>query len=187
VLTSVGDPGVPGDETYLRENTGQVDLVGLELEAARRLGDVSADWAIAGGVSVTYGRQYDDTVNELTGVAEFDDVPARRIPPLNGYLSLMYDPRTVESWISWSELRLFMADRQDQLHPEDLSDPRINPNGTAGYATVDIDLGGPLGGKGSGASWNFGLHNILDQDYRMHGSGLDGPGINAVFGLAWRF
>jgi hypothetical protein len=48
-----------------------------------------------------------------------------------------------------------------------------------------LDLGGPLGRSGPGAYWFLGVHNLLDEEYRVHGSGLDGPGLGLVVGARW--
>lgn len=186
-LVDEGDPNATGDETYLRDNTGEVEIYGTEIALERKLGDETADFALRGGATWTIGTQYDDTVNPATGEATYDDVPARRIPPLFGYVALAYDPLVPRwSWIRWAELRLTLADEQDELNPDDLTDPRIDPNGTGSWERLDLDFGGPLGQQG-GSTWNVGLHNILDEAYRVHGSGLDAPGFGVVVGLSWVF
>jgi outer membrane receptor protein involved in Fe transport len=101
-------------------------------------------------------------------------------------LALRYDPAKPEGLVHWGELSLKAADEQDRLNPEDKLDPRIDPNGTDGWTTVGFDLGGPLGAQ-SRSRWSLGLHNIFDESYRVHGSGVDAPGFNAVFGLEWNF
>ncbi|MBL8863072.1 MAG: TonB-dependent receptor [Planctomycetes bacterium] len=184
-LVDEGDPGTLGDETYLRDNTGRVEIYGVELRAERRLGAEGSPFALRGGIAWATGRQYDDTLDPATGEAPYDDVPARRIPPLNGYVALAYDSVVPAwSWLTWAELRLTLADAQDDLNPDDLSDPRIDPDGTESWGRVDLDLGGPLG-KHGGSRWNLGLHNLLDEAYRVHGSGLDAPGFGVVVGVAW--
>ncbi|MFN0009390.1 MAG: TonB-dependent receptor [Planctomycetota bacterium] len=186
-LIDVGDPGTTGDETYLRDNTGNLAIWGAELEVRRKLGSEDADFAVGAGIAWTEGRQYDDTIDPTTGDAPYDGVPARRIPPLHGKLSLLYEPAVVKRGIQWGELQLTVADEQDDLNPEDLADPRINPDGTAGWAVVDLDFGGSLGSLRSGSRWSLGFHNLLDREYRIHGSGFDAPGFNVVVELAWTF
>ena len=186
VLTDVGNPGTTGDETYLRENVGTVEFVGVEAEVRRYLGDDSP-FSVGGGIAWARGRQYDDTINPATGNADFDDVPARRMPPVNGHVSFYYDALENDPTVSWAELAIVMADAQDDLHPEDLTDPRIDPDGTPGWATLNVDLGGPLGSNDAASTWSLGVHNLLDQDYRVHGSGVDAPGINLVAALRWSF
>jgi hemoglobin/transferrin/lactoferrin receptor protein len=185
VLLDKGVVGTPGDETYLRENVGTVEFVGVEAEVRRALGDDSP-WSVGAGIAWARGRQYDDTINPGTGNQDFDDVPARRIPPLHGHVSMHYDALEPSSQLGWGELALVMADEQDDLHPEDLTDPRINPEGTAGWATLNLDVGGALTSDAN-ASWSLGVHNVLDKEYRVHGSGIDAPGVNVVLGLRWSF
>ncbi len=186
-LVDEGDPGETGDETYVRTNSGRVDIYGAELMLRRQLGSTESPFALETGVAYTYGRQYDDTVNPVTGVAEFDDVPARRIPPLNGRVSLIYEPVHSESALSWAEFQVVAAAEQDELNPEDLTDPRIDPDGTSGWIVLNLDFGGPLGALSDHSRWSLGVHNILDEAYRVHGSGFDAPGFNVVAGLEWSF
>jgi outer membrane receptor protein involved in Fe transport len=186
-LVDEGDPTMLGDEVYLRANVGEVDIWGVEASVERKLGDAQADFALAAGVAWTDGEQNDETVNPVTGEATYDGVPARRIPPLNGYVALEYAPASPRwSWLGWAELRLTLAAEQDELNPDDLSDPRIDPNGTDGWERVDVDFGGPIGDR-PGSTWMVGFHNVLDELYRVHGSGLDAPGFGVVVGLGWTF
>lgn len=185
VLVDVGNPGTLGDETYLRENVGSIAIAGAEARLSRRFADDSP-WGAEGTLTFTRGRQYDDTVNQLTGEKTYNDVPARRIPPLFGSLALTYDALESSTPLGWGRLEMIAADEQDDLSPDDLADPRMNPAGTAGWAVFNLDVGGSLSSYVDGASWSFGLHNILDQQYRIHGSGLDAPGIGAVLTLSWQ-
>jgi outer membrane receptor protein involved in Fe transport len=105
------------------------------------------------------------------------------VPPLHGSLSLAYDSSSRWKYLSTSELTLWWADDQDRLSPADESDPRIDPDGTDGWTSVDLDFSGPIGERKVGASWNFGVHNLFDEAYRIHGSGLDAPGLYFVGGI----
>jgi outer membrane receptor protein involved in Fe transport len=76
------------------------------------------------------------------------------------------------------------AGAQDRLSPRDVNDVRINPAGTPGWVTLNL-----------AASWRSGDHwqatasieNMLDQQYRLHGSGIDSTGRNLLLSLryAW--
>jgi outer membrane receptor protein involved in Fe transport len=116
-------------------------------------------------------------------------VPFRRIPPLHGNVVLRWDGVEREQRVDWAELAFVWAATQDELNPDDESDPRIDPDGTEGWAVLDFDLGGPLGdpatvsGGRARASWTLGVHNLLDENYRIHGSGFDAPGRSLVVGL----
>ena len=97
--------------------------------------------------------------------------PADRIPPLSGRFNIAYDPGInirVDGWLRF-------ASAQDRLSARDIRDVRIDPAGTSGWGIVGV-----------GARWNYrsswqfalGVDNILDRQYRVHGSGLDAPGRN---------
>jgi iron complex outermembrane receptor protein/hemoglobin/transferrin/lactoferrin receptor protein len=55
---------------------------------------------------------------------------------------------------------------------------------TAGWMTADIMAGVPLGER-----WSIsgGVQNVLDRSYRVHGSGVDGPGISVFASVWYRF
>ncbi len=187
VLIDPGNPGMTGDEIFMRENVGQADIYGLELEGWRRLGD--DDSPFRGELSAVYtrGEQEDDETLDSMGNLAFDGVPFRRIPPLHGRVGVSYRPADPKGgFLGWSRLELQWAWEQDRLHPEDIGDPRIDPAGTPGWAIVNADLGGPLG-KLDGGTWQLGVHNLFDREYRVHASGFDAPGLGLVFGLRLAF
>ncbi len=184
VLIDAGDPLVTGDETYQRENTGEVALWGIEAYLKRQLEGAWSDYAAQLQLAFTRGRHYDYQLDPGSGSA-VEDVDARRVPPLFGRLSWLYEPREPRAWLNWGELALVAASEQDELHPEDLLDPRIDPNGTDAWATLDLDFGGPLGAADASSHWKLGLHNLFDADYRVHGTGFDAPGASFVLGLSW--
>ncbi|MEZ6016053.1 MAG: TonB-dependent receptor [Planctomycetota bacterium] len=182
-LIDIGDPNTSGDETYLRSNAGRLDLAGIEVGFERALGGFASPWSIAGQASWVRGRQYDDTLG--------GGVDARRVPPLFGDVAVRWRgalasaaPTAAPRWLDEASLRLAFAMRQDQLHPDDLTDPRIDPNGTAGWSVWTIDVGGALSRQ---VRWNASLVNLLDEDYRAHGAGIDGPGRSAVVTLTASF
>ncbi|MBI4873681.1 MAG: TonB-dependent receptor, partial [Acidobacteria bacterium] len=55
---------------------------------------------------------------------------------------------------------------------------------TAGWLTCHLAGGIPLTDR---MSLNGGIFNVLDRNYRIHGSGVDAPGIAAFLGLRLRF
>ena len=65
-----------------------------------------------------------------------------------------------------------------------MRDPRIDPEGTAGWGTLNVLL------RWDASEWlNLGLklENMGDARYREHGSGIDAPGLNVGIWLdaAW--
>jgi outer membrane cobalamin receptor len=118
-------------------------------------------------VNYLHGEQ---TENDGTGN------PADRIPPFNGRLSLRYEVSNsllIESY-------LHFAGSQDRLSPRDVQDVRIDPAGTPGWVTINL-----------AASWQVSerwrttasVENILDKNYRLHGSGIDATGRNLFLSL----
>ena len=177
-LIDLGDPVVTGDETYLRQNVGEVELYGAEASLRHPLGDSGLSGVYS--VTLTRGRQFDDVLDPGDGRTD-----ARRIPPLFGRAALEYRPLESLLELDWVDLELLWADNQDNLNPQDVSDPRVDPNGTPGWGVVNLDFGGALGER-SEFSWNAGLHNAFDKEYRVHASGFDAPGRSLVFGVDWR-
>ena len=97
----------------------------------------------------------------------------RRIPPLQVVAGIRRrdpEPRTYIDFYAW------MADRQDRLNFQDLSDSRIPNDGTPGYATFNLRLGTMISER---EHLSLELENLFDKDYRVHGSGVDGAGFSA--------
>lgn len=55
---------------------------------------------------------------------------------------------------------------------------------TAGWWTGDVVAGTPLGER---LELHVGAMNLLDKNYRVHGSGVDAPGINLTVGIRYSF
>ncbi len=150
------------------QNLSQVILWGAEM-GARFL--VREDLELSTSLTFTWGEE------------EFPDgrtEPADRIPPLNGRVGLLYRPRPT----LWIEPFIRFATEQDRLSPRDKADPRINPNGTPGWVTGNVHLGWDIHPN---VGLRFALENITNLKYREHGSGIDAPGVNAIFSLQGRF
>ncbi len=95
--------------------------------------------------------------------------PADRIPPLNGELSLRWQPSAaLETWI-----RLGATARQDRLSARDRADPRINPEGSAGWARFGLGLRWQASET---MTLRLQVDNLADRSYREHGSGVDAAG-----------
>jgi outer membrane receptor protein involved in Fe transport len=115
-------------------------------------------------LNYTWGEQ------EVSGS---DSEPADRIPPLSGRLELSHDAGgayRLDNWIRF-------AAGQDRLSARDLRDSRIDPQGTPGWVVIGARLQ-----REFSANWqaSITLDNLLDQRYRVHGSGLDAPGRNVI-------
>ena len=147
-----------GRDVVRSENLARVETRGVELEW-----DWSpADWLQVGGnTSYTWGAQRLGDRREA----------ADRIPPLQGSLYLTY----LHSERLQFDARLDFADGQDRLSARDVRDPRIDPNGTPGWASFDTSVTWrPT------SDWRVmaSLSNLADRKYRYHGSGIDAVGRN---------
>lgn len=105
-----------------------------------------------------------------------------RMMPITVNVGARYDVPDAPLWLYTTAT---FTDDTDYLSTRDQGDTsRIPPSGTPGYALVNI-----------GAGWNatdnltftVTLENLLDADYRVHGSGVNGGGIGLVFGVNWTF
>jgi outer membrane receptor protein involved in Fe transport len=147
---------------YQRRNVGQAELQGVELAGELLL---TPRWSTYGNLTYTYGQN-------LT-----DDEPLSRIPPTQGIIGLRWRDAEARNWF---DLYAWLVARQDRLSSRDLRDTvRIPPGGTPGYATLNLRLGSFIT---SNQRVTLGIENIFDKAYRVHGSGVDGPGISGHFG-----
>jgi len=154
---------IDGYQVYKKENVEEAYIQGMEATAKWK--PLSA-FEINGGVSYTYGQSI--TKNE----------PLRRIPPLNGRLAVTYSVKKF-----FSTVELLFAEKQDRLAAGDKSDNRIPTGGTPGWQVVNLFAGYQL----SPVKFNVGLQNLLNEDYRTHGSGINGVGRSAFLSINYAF
>jgi hemoglobin/transferrin/lactoferrin receptor protein len=78
-----------------------------------------------------------------------------------------------------------LAAKADKLSADDKRDTqRIPPGGTPGYAVYHL-RGGVRVTKNLNVA--LGLENIFDDDYRVHGSGVNEPGRNLILTASCAF
>jgi outer membrane receptor protein involved in Fe transport len=165
VLT--GDRTSSGRLIVQSRNATRQTLSGIESGLEWRPDD---QWRGYGSLTWTRG---DETID---GVED----PADRIPPLQGRIGAEWRATERVSLEGWA----FFATRQDRLSPRDQVDPRINPDGTAGYGTLNARV---AWAATPALDFALRLENLTDKRYRDHGSGLDDPGRNLIATLDWRF
>ena len=168
-ITSVltGELNQAGQELTQSRNATRLVLSGVEAGVQYAPGE---DWRAY--ASATYSK----------GDEEFEgnQYAADRIPPLFGKAGVRWNFAAqweLEGWVLY-------AGRQDRLSPRDTSDARINPDGTAGWATLNARVGfSPR----ENLSLRFSAENLSDKRYREHGSGIDAVGRNLSLALDLRF
>jgi hemoglobin/transferrin/lactoferrin receptor protein len=175
-----------GEDTYVRQNQGSAVIQGIEARFDQRFGPRSP-WSTDVSLAWTAGRQYDDTVDEATGEQPFYDVPYRRIPPLQGVVGLEYAKGAQIAPADLIRFATRWALEQDDLNPADITDPRIDPNGTPGFVVFDFGFEGRLGQRQDLGRWRLVFENLLDHQYRIHGSGIDAPGFGVLLAMEFWF
>jgi len=106
--------------------------------------------------------------------------PFSRLLPPTGELAVRFSPGR---W--WVEGAVRAAARADQLSASDRRDTqRIPPGGTPGWVVGTVRAGARIWRDVHAA---VAVENITDEDYRIHGSGVNEPGRNFVLTLNARF
>ncbi len=158
-----GDTLINGERVYQKANRGKAVIYGVEAEFYTWINN---SFKFLSHLTYTYGQN--KTANE----------PIRRIPPAFGRLSGEYHKKSIFAALDWT-----FASAQDRLAGGDKSDHRINPKGTPGYGVIALRTGYHV----KGISAEAGFENILDQAYRIHGSGIDGYGRHIWIRTSFRF
>jgi hemoglobin/transferrin/lactoferrin receptor protein len=136
------------------------------------------------GIETAWKYAFTEGVNIETGVAYSygqnltKNEPMRRIPPLNGRFALNFNKN---QWFSTFEI--LGASKQNRLAQGDKDDNRIPQGGTPAWTVFNI-----YGGYSyKNVSLNIAFQNLLNEDYRTHGSGVNGVGRSASLSANWVF
>lgn len=154
------------DNVVQKFNVGDAYIWGLELDTRVVLDPV---WTVFGNITYAYGKD------------QMLDEPLSRIPPARLLLGVR---RQVpgESW--WVEPYTEVVADQRRVSSRDESDPRIGSRGTAGYATLNVRGGWEISQQ---HALQLALNNIADRAYKVHGSGVYGPGRELKVSYRYRF
>jgi hemoglobin/transferrin/lactoferrin receptor protein len=108
--------------------------------------------------------------------------PVSRMLPLTGLVGLRWDSPERRFWL---EGNVQLVDRQDRLSASDIRDTqRIPPGGTPGYSVATVRGGWRVNEL---LTLTAAVENVTDESYRIHGSGVNEPGANFIFGAQMRF
>jgi hemoglobin/transferrin/lactoferrin receptor protein len=166
---------IDGDAEVQKANVGDGFVTGIEARADHKVTDTVSVFA---GLGWMWGEV--DTFPTSAQVKERE--PMDRIPPVTGLAGARWEHPSRRVWV---ESVVRMADDQGHLSTRDKSDTqRIPPGGTPGYAVWDIRAGVRVT---QGLRVSAAVENILDKDYRIHGSGLNEPGRNFILSADWTF
>lgn len=156
LVNRVQIPGqqIVGYNVYVKENNQESYVRGSEIELAYKL---SNQLEFVSGVSYTFGQNI--TKNE----------PMRRVPPFNGRILLKYSK---QSWNIFLEDQF--AGKQTRLAQGDKDDNRIPVGGTPEWNVINLYSSVQL----KSIQIQLGLGNIMNTNYRTHGSGINSIGRN---------
>ncbi len=148
---------IQGYPVYQKENIERAYIQGIESQWSLR---VSPKFFLDGHLAYTFGQNL--TKKE----------PVRRIPPFNARLALRFQPS--QRW--FTAIEWLTADAQHRLAQGDRDDNRIPLGGTPGWSVFNVQ---------GGFDWKWlhlqlSVHNLFDQDYRLHGSGVNAVGRSVV-------
>lgn len=165
LITRVRMPGqtINGYNVYRKENTDDAFIKGME---------VDADIELAKGLKLQTGWAY------AYGHSSTRNEPLRRIPPMNGRVRASYTVRqcffAAETWLAAKQNRLAQGDKDDN---------RIPAGGTPGFNVYNVYAGWQL----KNIQVQSGIQNLLNTDYRTHGSGINGYGRSAWLNIQFMF
>ena len=158
-----------------KRNAGNGYVTGVELTLGYQ---VAEDWHVRLMGSWMEGEV--DAYPTSEPVAVRDDV-SRGMPP-TGQAAVRWQPAGEPFWL---EAVLDAAEKADRLAADDERDTqRIPPGGTPGYAVLTLRGGVTVL---EDLALTLALENVADEDYRIHGSGVNEPGRNLVLQADWTF
>ena len=165
-ITSVRTGAVTPDGRDVTQsvNAAKSDVNGIEAAVRASLGQ---HWLLDVNIAYSRGDQR---------VAGSGSEPADRMPPLSGYVGIEYQPESDFGFEVWAA----MSGAQDRLSDRDIGDTRIDPTGTPGWTSI-----GARGTWQPSELWTLSaaLSNVLDAQYRVHGSGIDATGRNLTVSI----
>ncbi len=170
-----GNVNADGEAEVQNRNVGDGHVLGIELAASV---DLARDWSLFGHTTLLDGEV--DTFP--TSAPSSSREPLDRLMPWTTEAGLRYE-RGARG--PWAETLAIYADDADELSTRDASDTtRIPPGGTPGYFVWDVRGGWQVS---SALDVTLAVENLLDRDYRVHGSGQNRPGRGVLLGLRLRF
>lgn len=105
-----------------------------------------------------------------------------RLMPTNARLSLHYTPQSYQWWFN-TEIIAF--DKADRLSTRDKGDSQRIPNlGTPSYTVWNLSTGYEVSSQ---LLLGFQVNNMLDKNYRVHGSGQNEAGRNFIGSVSYSF
>lgn len=159
---------IGGTPEVAKSNIGDGWIQGIELDFTYML---DRNWSLF----LNGGWQQGEVDQLVLPGSSVSREPASRMAPLQGSTGARWQSDD-RRW--WTEAYVWSVDNQNELSLKDATDlSRIPPGGTPGFTIFGVSGGVAIS---EDVTWTLSLDNLGDKDYRVHGSGLNGPGFNVV-------
>lgn len=168
-----GNVNGEGEFEIAKANVGDGFVAGLELAGEIQLDD---SFSLFGNLTLQDGEV---STFPTSAPVEVDE-PLDRLMPPTGQVGLRWEDAERKGW---AELVLVGADGSGDLSTRDAADTtRIPPGGTPGYLVAHLRGGYRISQR---SRLDLALDNLTNEDYRVHGSGTNMPGFNAILGWTY--
>ena len=158
-----------------KKNAGEGYVAGVELTLGWQ---VAEDWHLRLSGSWMEGQADAYPTSDPLAVRDY----VSRLMPLTGQAAVRWQPVGEAYWL---EAVVDAAEKADRLSADDERDTqRIPPGGTPGYAVLTLRGGATVRDD---LQLTVALDHVADEDYRIHGSGVNEPGRNLVVQAEWTF
>lgn len=166
---------VGGETVVIKQNTGDGHVYGVEL---------SGDWEFTENLSLFGNFSWIEGEQKTfaTSAPVLSNEPLSRLAPAMGQLGVRWTHPDDKFWI---EGLVKAAAKADKLSTRDKADTqRIPPGGTPSYIVPTVRGGWQVN---EDTLCTLSLENLTNEDYRIHGSGLNEAGFNATLSvtLSW--
>ncbi len=166
---------IDGLTEVTKKNSGEGYVQGIEVSETLRL---ATEWSLWTSAAWMDGEV--DAYPTSATVEQRDYVS--RLMPFTTQVGVRWQQATGRYW---AEISSDIAARADRLSADDKRDTqRVPPGGTPGYAVCNLRTGSRIGKQLDVA---LALENVFDEDYRIHGSGINEPGRNLVLTANYTF
>jgi hemoglobin/transferrin/lactoferrin receptor protein len=162
------------------ENSGDGYVQGAELDGAY---EVTENWVVRGGIAWSEGytdTYYKNSNNQIVTVND-DHL---RTAPLAGFAALRWQTRDKRVFVEFYNQAVDREDRLTYSERQGGDTQRVSKQGTSGYYTAGVRAGWQVCDY---ANIGVAIDNLLDKDYRVHGSGSNEAGRNFILSLDMRF
>ena len=161
---------IMGTPEVRKDNIGDGWVWGIDLDFSWR---ASRDWTWFGTLSYMDGE-----VDQLDTTGALVRRPVTRLKPFAVWTGVRYAPVCSCFWV---QADVEHSARADRLALRDETDSRrIPPGGTPSWTVLNLRAGATLSRS---VRLSLALENLLDENYRIHGSGQNEPGRSLVFAL----